>query len=409
MIITLYKRNAKGEPIFWSVEKTLEDRIAVCHGIVEKSSHSENISTLRNVDDEIKTMINTKRKQGYKELKDLYDNAPEKLPEQSISSYLNLYLPKFNTHADGKFIPMLCKTLEDNKPFEKGSYFGQWKINGERCIITAEVKKDLFETIKLHYRSREGVDWTDKLSYLDDYLLPCISDEIIDMMTEEGIALDGELYLPGYGINEINSFIKNTELPQHYKLQFWLYDICIENMSAKDRQNCIDDFLLGKVHRSRIHTKEEHLNNTDRLVVLPNFYCSDINEAILRRDTFISLGFEGLVIRNTDAEYQFGGKRNNSMLKFKKKEDGLFTIVDIVPEGTKRSNLGKFVLKNDINDELFECTYNAPHSSQEEILVNKNKYLTGEYLGLVEFRERSGQLQVPFHAKLVKLIKKENL
>ena len=94
------------------------------------------------------------------------------------------------------------------------------------------------------------------------------------------------------------------------------------------------------------------------------------------------------------------------MLKFKKKEDGLFTIVDIVPEGTKRSNLGKFVLKNDINDELFECTYNAPHSSQEEILVNKNKYLTGEYLGLVEFRERSGQLQVPFHAKLVKLIKK---
>ena len=184
MIITLYKRNAKGEPIFWSVEKTLEDRIAVCHGIVEKSSHSENISTLRNVDDEIKTMINTKRKQGYKELKDLYDNAPEKLPEQSISSYLNLYLPKFNTHADGKFIPMLCKTLEDNKPFEKGSYFGQWKINGERCIITAEVEKGLFETIKLHYRSREGVDWTDKLSYLDDYLLPCISDEIIDMMTE---------------------------------------------------------------------------------------------------------------------------------------------------------------------------------------------------------------------------------
>lgn len=401
-MITLYKRNAQGKPLFWTIDARITD-IKVQYGLVGKEGRVEYITTHRNLQDEINSLIKSKRKEGYKELQDLYDNAPKLINTDNLYDYLNNYLPKFNTHADGAFIPMLCKTLEDNKPFEKGSYFGQWKINGERCIITAEVEKGLFETIKLHYRSREGVDWTNKLSYLDDYLLPCIPNEIIDMMAEEGVALDGELYLPGYGINEINSFIKNTELPQHYKLQFWLYDICIENMSAKNRQKHIDDFLLGKVHRSKIHTKEEHLNNTDRLVVLPNFDCSNINEAILRRDTFISLGFEGLVIRKTDAEYQFGGKRNNSMLKFKKKEDGLFTIIDIVPEGIKRSNLGKFVLKNDINDELFECTYNAPHSAQEEILVNKDKYI-GHYKALVEFRERSGISQVPFHAKCVKLI-----
>lgn len=399
-MITLYKRNSNGKPLFWTIDARLTD-IKVQYGLVGKEGRVEYITTHRNLQDEINSLIKSKRKEGYKELQDLYDNAPKLINPDNLYDYLNNYLPKFNTHADGAFIPMLCKTLEDNKPFEKGSYFGQWKINGERCIITAEVEKGLFETIKLHYRSREGVDWTNKLSYLDDYLLPCIPDEIIDIMAEEGVALDGELYLPGYGINEINSFIKNTELPQHYKLQFWLYDICIENMSAKNRQKHIDDFLLGKVHRSKIHTKEEHLNNTDRLVVLPNFDCSNINEAIIRRDTFISLGFEGLVIRKTDAEYQFGGRRNNSMLKFKKKEDGLFTVVDIVPEGIKRSNLGKFVLKNDINDELFECTYNAPHSAQEEILVNKNKYI-GRCV-LVEYRERSGISQVPFHAKVIKI------
>lgn len=399
-MITLYKRNAQGIPLFWTIDARLAD-IKVQYGIVGKEGRVEYITTHRNLKDEVNSLIKAKRKEGYKELQDLYDNAPKLINPNNLYDYLNNYLPKFNTHADGSFIPMLCKTLEDNKPFEKGTYSGQWKINGERCIITAEVEKGLFETVKLHYRSREGVDWTNKLNYLDDYLLPCIPNEIIDMMTEEGVALDGELYLPGYGINEINSFIKNTELPQHYKLQYWLYDICIENMSAKNRQNHIDDFLLGKVHRSRIHTKEEHLNNTDRLVVLPNFDCSNINEAILLRDTFISLGFEGLVIRKTDAEYQFGGKRNNSMLKFKKKEDGLFTIIDIVPEGIKRSNLGKFVLKNDINDELFECTYNAPHSAQEEILVNKNKYIGR--CALVEYRERSGVNQLPFHAKAIKI------
>lgn len=399
-MITLYKRNAKGVPLFWSIATRITD-IKIQYGIVGKEGRVEYITTHRNLQDEVNSLIKAKRKEGYKELQDLYDNAPKLINPNNLYDYLNTYLPKFNTHADGAFIPMLCKTLEDNKPFEKGSYFGQWKINGERCIITAEVEKGLFETITLHYRSKEGVDWTNKLNYLDDYLLPCIPEEIINMMIEEGVALDGELYLPGYGINEINSFIKNTELPQHYKLQFWLYDICIENMSAKNRQKHIDDFLLGKVHRSTIHTKEEHLNNTDRLVVLPNFDCSDINKAILYRDKFISLGFEGLVIRKTDAEYQFGGRRNNSMLKFKKKEDGLFTIIDIVPEGIKRSNLGKFVLKNDINDELFECSYNATHEKQEEILINKNNYIGKN--ALVEYRERSGIKQCPFHARVISI------
>ena len=405
-MITLYKRNAQGKPLFWSITHNVnafhKEPIIVKYGIVGKESRTEYISTHRDPNAEIDSLVKAKRKEGYKSLTDLYDNAPKFISQQSeLFNYLNTYLPKFNTHANGAFIPMLCKTLEDNKPFEKGSYFGQWKINGERCIITATLEQGLFETVKLHYRSREGVDWTNKLSYLDDILIPSIPSTLIDLMLEEGVGLDGELYLPGYGINEINSFIKNTEVPQHYKLQYWLYDICIENMSAIERQN-----LLAKSFYFRtdvIKTKEDHLNNISRLVLLKNEDISDINAAIAARDNYISLGFEGLVIRKSDAEYQFGGRRNNSMLKFKKKEDGLFTIIDIVPEGIKRSNLGKFVLKNDINNELFECTYNAPHSAQEEILVNKDKYI-GHYKALVEFRERSGISQVPFHAKCVKLV-----
>ena len=406
-MITLYKRNAQGKPLFWTIDARTTD-IKVQYGIVGKEGRVEYITTHRNLQDEINSLVKSKRKEGYKELQDLYDNAPKLINPDNLYDYLNNYLPKFNTHADGAFIPMLCKTLEDNKPFEKGNYFGQWKINGERCIITAEVEKGLFETVKLHYRSREGVDWTNKLSYLDDYLLPCISDEIIDMMTKEGIALDGELYLPGYGINEINSFIKNTELPQHYKLQFWLYDICIENMSAINRQILLrknfSKYAINSVFNTKgcVFTKYDHLNNAIRLVLLDNDTVDNINMAIGLRDKYISLGFEGLVIREKNSEYQFGGRRNNSMLKFKKKLDGLFTIIDIIPEGRKRANLGKFVLKNDINEETFECTYNAPHSSQEEILINKNKYIGKKVL--VEFRERSGQLQVPFHAKAIKII-----
>lgn len=398
-MITLYKRNAQGKPLFWSIDNNLVN-IVIQYGIVGKPGRTEYISVHRNIIDEINSLVKAKRKEGYKELQDLYDNAPKLIEQNNLYDYLNTYLPKFNTHADGAFIPMLCKTLEDNKPFERGTYFGQWKINGERCIITATVERGLFELVKLHYRSREGVDWTNKLSYLDDILLPCIPDEIIDMMIEEGVGLDGELYLPDYTINEINSFIKNTELPQHYKLQYWLYDICIESMSAIKRQELLLNNFAS--YCKVINNKEEHFNNKNTFVLLENTTIHNINEAIKYRDNYVSLGFEGLVIRKQDAEYQFGGRRNNSMLKFKKKEDGLFTIVDIVPEGKKRSNLGKFVLKNDINDELFECTYNAPHSAQEEILVNRNKYIGCK--AFVEYRERSGVNQLPFHAKVTKII-----
>lgn len=404
---TLYKRNTQGKPLFWSIwidHNYINPKIInVKYGLVGKDGRLESIVATRKIQDEVESLIKAKRKEGYKELVDLYDNAH--IAEQDISKlglvhYLDTYLPKFNTDNNGAFIPMLCKTLEDNKPFERGEYFGQWKINGERCIITADKTTGLFEEIKLHYRSREGVDWTDKLSYLDEFLLPCIPEDIVDMMLEEGVGLDGELYLPGYGINEINSFIKNTELPQHYKLQFWMYDLCIENMSAYSRQHVLIENFKKYVPLC-LKTKEDHLNNNNKLILLPNEDIEDISNAIKRRDYYISLGFEGLVIREKSAEYQFGGRRNNSMLKFKKKEDGLFEIIDIVPEGRKRANLGKFVLKNDINNAEFECTYNAPHSAQKEILANKDSYIGKKCL--VEFRERSGISRVPFHAKAIKI------
>ena len=397
---TFYKRSSNGKPIFWKIRDIGHNTIEVCYGLVGREGRIETYSTHRKVEDEIKSAINSKRKEGYKELSELYDNAPKSCDSLVATyEYLNTYLPKFNTHEDGRFIPMLCKTLEDNKPFTKHIYSGQWKINGERCIITAFKDDDLFQNAHLNYRSREGIDWTDKLSYLDEYLIPNISQTILDMMIEEDVGLDGELYLPGYTINDINSFIKNTELPQHYKLQYWMYDICIPDMSAIARYCTLEANFKRFIPQTM--NKNIHLNNTERLILLPNYSVQDFSEAVHYRDEFIDMGFEGLVIRDDAASYQFGGRRNQSMMKFKRKEDGKFLIVDIIPEG-KRTNLPKFVCRNDINDELFEVTLNKPQVEQAEILIHKSNYINK--LMLVEFRERSGIKEVPFHAKGIKIL-----
>ena len=391
----LYKRNAKGDPIVWQIEKA-DDGYKVSYGAVCGHIHEEIINGKLVKANEIESRIKAKRKEGYKELSELKDSGPIEIKDDiALVNYLYTYLPKNNTTDDGFTLPMLAKVLKDNKPFDKRKYLGQYKINGVRCIIGAIKTNDLFNPIRLTYRSREGTDWTAKLTWMDEVIKPEIKDDLLDAMLEEGACLDGELYLPGYKVNDINSFVKNEKLPQHYQLQYWCYDIAIDNMSYEARRK----FRTENISRIcyTFDTYEQHLNNKSKLILLPDICISDIDDATRFRDKFIGIGFEGLIIRDVSSAYQFGS-RNLAMLKYKRVDDAKFKIVDVVPEGV-RTTLCKLVLKNDINDELFECTLNFDHSRQEYILENKEKFI-GKY-AFVEYRERSGVKSVPFHAKAV--------
>lgn len=397
--IVLYKRNAQGNIIRWSIKTIGNSAIGLAYGLFDGKETIEQYNTGDKASDkEFDQRVAAKMKSGYKSLASLRDNAPEFIENtMSLKHYLDTYLPKDNTTLAGDKFCMLAKTLEDNKPFEKNSYFGQWKINGERCLIGAVQTNDMFEPIKLIYTSRRGTDWTDKLHWMDEIILPKIGKELINRMIDEGARLDGELYLPGYNINDINHIIKDTSCPQHKKLQYWCYDVAIENVIGMRRQSIIITDL--SVEPSYFNTKEEHLNNSKQFILLP--YATDIfniGQAIETRNKYIDLGFEGLILRDYNAEYQFG-KRNLSMLKYKKIYDGWFEIIDIQPQ-SKKDNLPLFILKNDINSETFECTINASHDMQEYFLANKKDFIGQE--AFVEYRERSGVKEVPFHAKIIK-------
>lgn len=397
----LFKRNAKGDPISWDIHAYGQNNKYIIHyGAVGGHKHIEIIKAKLSRSNEIKSRIKAKRKEGYKEASELKDNAPLKIEgDVNLLNFLNTYLPKNNTTDEGFVLPMLAKVLKDNKPFDKRSYLGQYKINGVRCIVGAEQTNDMFNPVRLTYRSREGTDWTSKLTWMDEVILPAIKDDLLDAMIEEGACLDGELYIPGYKVNDINSFVKNEKLPQHLLLQYWCYDIAIDNMSYEARRKFKNDNISRLCYT--FDTYEQHLNNKSKLVLLPDITISNIADATRLRDKFISLGFEGLIVRDINSAYQFGA-RNLAMLKYKRIDDAKFKIVDVVPEGI-RTNLCKFVLKNDINDELFEATGNFDHSRQEYILKHKEDFI-GK-LATCEFRERSGVKNVPFHCKLVDIQK----
>ena len=241
-----------------------------------------------------------------------------------------------------------------------------------------------------------GEDWTDNMSWMDEVLLPSIKKPLLEMMVEEGAYLDGELYIPGYSVNLVNSFVKNNELPEHTKLQYWCYDIAVDNIPAEIRT----EIRQSNIDR-RCYTfldKAQHLNNKSQFVLVPDL-CDIASQqhAARVRDNNIKLGFEGLILRNPNSEYQFG-KRNAAMFKYKKIHDGYFEIVDIKED---KRGLPIYTLRNDINDELFDCTINLPQKSQKAHLQVKNTLIGKK--AFVEFRDRSGVKQVPFHAKIINI------
>lgn len=400
MKIWLYRKNNAEQPYRWSAELNANKTyITVQYGIVGKATYTDSYKvTQKDADKELLSRYNEKRKQGYIDITEIKDNAqlPPVEDEQARYAYLAAYLPSYrNNQNNGNILPMLAKTYTGNVWKKTSCMLGQWKINGLRCFITAYKGDTIFNPVRLRFQSREGIVWN-TLTALEDYLFDSLSADIIQNMLDDNWALDGEIYLPGYNVNEINHFVKDPNDIHNKLLQFWCYDIAIPEMVQHKR----DRIRLDIKPFSVFDSKDKHLNNKKQLVILPTYHiCNDV-DAHAWRDKFIDLGFEGLILRNPDVDYQYGRRRVGYMEKFKTKTDGKFEIIDIQPE--RKRNLPIITCRNDINDSTFETRFSMPHDKQEYILNHKEDYI-GKFV-FISYGERSGVEKVPFHIKEVSLI-----
>lgn len=394
----LYRRNNNGMPtVWWASFNSDTNSIAVFYGLVRGNIRKEVYTvTQKDGNKELESRYNEKIKQGYQYLNEICDmqDRPPVEDENSLElfNFLNTYLPKDLSNGNSNLLlPMLAKTYNGNVWKKVSCMYGQYKINGLRCIITAYTQNDMFKPIRLRFQSREGIIWN-TLENLSDYLLSIIPANIIRDMIDGYVALDGEIYLPGYTINQINHFVKDANCVENKLLQFWCYDIMMEGNQA---------------HRNmyRYHIKKptffnsikEHYNNKERLIILHNKYITNDNEAIDARNHFINLGFEGLILRNAKTDYQYGRRRANYMEKFKDAAEGDFIILDIYKE--KKRDLPILLCKNDINNEKFETRLSTSHIVQQEVLFDSQSYI-GRTVH-IEYGERSGIARVPFHIKTV--------
>lgn len=394
----LYRRNNNGMPtVWWASFNSDTNSIAVFYGLVRGNIRKEVYTvTQKDGNKELESRYNEKIKQGYQYLNEICDmqDRPPVEDENSLElfNFLNTYLPKDLSNGNSNLLlPMLAKTYNGNVWKKVSCMYGQYKINGLRCIITAYTQNDMFKPIRLRFQSREGIIWN-TLENLSDYLLSIIPANILRDMIDGYVALDGEIYLPGYTINQINHFVKDANCVENKLLQFWCYDIMMEGNQAHRNM-----YRYHIKKPTSFNSIKEHYNNKERLIILHNKYITNDNEAIDVRNHFINLGFEGLILRNAKTDYQYGRRRANYMEKFKDAAEGDFIILDIYKE--KKRDLPILLCKNDINNEKFETRLSVSHIVQQEVLFDSQSYI-GRTVH-IEYGERSGVARVPFHIKTV--------
>ena len=395
-----YRRNNNGKPQVWWCH-LVGHEVFVYHGILGGKIREERYGiTKKTAEAELKSRINDKVKAGYITLNEVVDETGtppvEDVNSPILAAYLECYLPyDLSNGRDKTILAMKAKTYT-GKVWEKESIMlGQPKINGLRCLITASRNTNMFKPYNLKFQSCEGVVWN-TLGNLEDYLLSVLPASFVDNMIDEGWAMDGEVYLPGYSVNDINHFVKDATAPENKLLQYWCYDLAIENMIQENRNTI--RYNIG--YNTTKTITGEHLNNKDRLVILGHTEIYNDESAVKLRDVYLGCGYEGLILRNPNTEYQFGRRRVGYMEKFKTATEGDFKIIDIYKE--EKRNLPILLCQNDVNDATFETRLSASFEAQETVLKMKDEFI-GRFVHL-EFGERSGIKKVPFHIKEVKLI-----
>ncbi len=417
----LYSKTIQGQVKIWTISGVLKDSIIIRHGTLkrnnrplDKNNFTKTIIHTNKPEAEANRRYKLKYNSGYRTLSDLgYHFNEFAFVEDTIIDIVSDNMSDILLDKNDKFKSMKCQTFKHNK-FNYPAV-AQPKINGLRSTCSKFIEtigEGLFkdERVSFCFSSREGIRYV--LNHLSDILRKHYYD------FDDNINLDGELYIPEYPLNSINSAVPYTTQSGNIsssnsntkKVQYWMFDLAIPIDSQIERLNKL--LLLGKQFKNIIKVLPEnpkeamdvaksHLKAGDIFIFIVNgTIINSDEEFIYYKDKCIEAGFEGAVLRDLEAEYAFG-QRPRTMMKLKKFKNTECRIIDIIGEfndSVLDPSTIKFVLKNDINDETFECTPIADHNTRLHLFLNKSEYI-GK-LATIRFYERSGVKKVPFHANV---------
>lgn len=417
--ITMYKRNALGAIMFWTISHDeIHDKVryggltSVNEPIVILSEHTKT---------SFNSAIKAKKDRGYKTAKEYLGYEPSYEDVKQLYDILDNVMPKFATDANNVDKPMKCQKWKRGIFNYSNGALADPKINGVRCTIKLDIiDNGLFgKTKEVVIRSKEGLRYN--IKHIEDVFAKYVYcyDEYKD------ITFDGELYIIGQKNTSIGGAARNIYNPLHKYIQFVNFDLSIPDMSNRDRFH-----LRRTIFRSIIDNNKDnfdYIENFDGAIYIqtnPNQHvtagryvivslCStnikNDDDVEAYRDLCIENGYEGCVVRDKTAEYKFGS-RPQTMMKAKKCEEAEFLCLDILVDKITKivkgeiitTEYAKFVCRNDLNEETFEVKPTSVYKGTTYLNMTSSYILThkDEFIGkmlAVKFYERTDK-KIPFNA-----------
>lgn len=216
----------------------------------------------------------------------------------------------------------LCYPFEESRLTRwNPPYIVQPKLDGERCRAIYDV----------------DLGWQLVSSELNTFQsVPHINQALINSQIPHKMELDGELYLHGMGFNEIHSVVGRTVNlhPSYQDIQFHVFDLV--------------DLNLPQWERLRILRKLEERFRPG-LHLVPVQVAEDLDGILKAYDKIVSMGYEGIIVRNIDALYI--RRRSIFVMKFKPKKEDFYEIIGykqmIDKDGNPKEMLGALVCQGD--------------------------------------------------------------
>lgn len=244
---------------------------------------------------------------GYRKISDFgFSDISEFNPEE--------VLPKNKTDTNGVGKPMLCKVLDTTKKsLTDKQWLSSYKHDGVRMLL-------YYKDGEVKTASRGGQNYDVAATYIrtDPYIISLFKNN-------PKLILDGELYHHGWTLNVISGLCRLETLEdRHKELKFHCYDIADEATPFKLRA-----MKLGQI--------QKNCPADSKLVIVDHVPVQGLDAIMAQHNKAITDGYEGLVIRDPEANYKYGA-RDTRMLKIKLFTDDEFKITGIA-EGLRDEDM----------------------------------------------------------------------
>ena len=220
---------------------------------------------------------------------------------------------------------MLCYPLEEKRLLKWNlPYIVQPKLDGERCRAIPTPSGYLLT-------SSEG----------NAFCLPHITAALESLRRRNedygfaDLCFDGELYSEGLSFEEIHSRVSASRLeihPDAERIRYHIFDIICKG-TAHERQQLLDSL--------------EYSDREYKLAQVPWFPVDSLEEIMDYLRSFVTLGYEGIIVREPNAPYE--PRRSTKMMKFKPGRSDVYRIVgfkeEISKDGIPKGTLGAFILQ----------------------------------------------------------------